>query len=150
MRVPPPPPGPRKYNRRPPKRPPGPTRIGWEYPPVPRTSLEPDAPLYRLNLYSGLAEPVYRLSIGHFRCLARASGVGQTHLNHQRRRLASVADEPEPNGVVRVNANQQKRVKLLSAVIGASAVVAMGAVGVIFGDVRRRARQADRVARRAR
>ena len=83
MRVPPPPPGPRKYNRRPPKRPPGPTRIGWEYPPVPRTSLEPDAPLYRLNLYSGLAEPVYRLSIGHFRCLARASGVGTTQLNHQ-------------------------------------------------------------------
>jgi hypothetical protein len=34
-----------------------------------------------------------------------------------------------------VNANQQKRVKLLSAVIGASAVVAMGALGVIFGDV---------------
>jgi hypothetical protein len=29
------------------------------------------------------AEPVYRLSIGHFRCLARASGVGTTHLNHQ-------------------------------------------------------------------
>ena len=34
-----------------------------------------------------------------------------------------------------MNANQQKRVKLLSAVIGASAVVAMGALGVIFGDV---------------
>jgi len=46
-----------------------------------------------------------------------------------------VADEPEPNGVVRVNANPQKRVKLLSAVIGVSAVVAMGALGVIFGDV---------------
>jgi hypothetical protein len=34
-----------------------------------------------------------------------------------------------------VNANQQKRVKLLSAVLGVSAVVAMGALGVIFGDV---------------
>jgi hypothetical protein len=34
-----------------------------------------------------------------------------------------------------VNANQQQRVKLLSAVIGASAVVVMGALGVIFGDV---------------
>jgi multidrug efflux pump subunit AcrA (membrane-fusion protein) len=34
-----------------------------------------------------------------------------------------------------VNGTQQKRVKLLSAVIGASAVVAMGALGVIFGDV---------------
>ena len=34
-----------------------------------------------------------------------------------------------------MNANQQKRVKLLSAVIGVSAVVAMGALGVIFGDV---------------
>ena len=34
-----------------------------------------------------------------------------------------------------MNANQQKRVKLLSAVLGASAVVAMGALGVIFGDV---------------
>jgi len=34
-----------------------------------------------------------------------------------------------------VNANQQQRVKLLSAVIGASAVVATGALGVIFGDV---------------
>ena len=47
----------------------------------------------------------------------------------------NVADEPEPNGVVRVNSNKQKRVKLLSAVIGVSAVVAMGALGVIFGDV---------------
>jgi hypothetical protein len=37
--------------------------------------------------------------------------------------------------VVTVNANQQQRVKLLSAVIGASAVVVMGALGVIFGDV---------------
>ena len=34
-----------------------------------------------------------------------------------------------------MNANQQQRVKLLSAVIGVSAVVAMGALGVIFGDV---------------
>ena len=34
-----------------------------------------------------------------------------------------------------MNANPQKRVKLLSAVIGVSAVVAMGALGVIFGDV---------------
>ena len=34
-----------------------------------------------------------------------------------------------------MTANQQKRVKLLSAVLGASAVVAMGALGVIFGDV---------------
>ena len=47
----------------------------------------------------------------------------------------NVADEPEPNGVVRVSSNQQKRVKLLSAVIGVSAVVAMAALGVIFGDV---------------
>jgi hypothetical protein len=38
-------------------------------------------------------------------------------------------------GVVSVNANRQKRVKLLSAVLGVSAVVAMGALGVIFGDV---------------
>jgi hypothetical protein len=45
-----------------------------------------------------------------------------------------VADEPEPNGVVRVNSNQQKRVKLLSAVIGASAVVAVGAVGVAVAN----------------
>ena len=34
-----------------------------------------------------------------------------------------------------MSSNQQKRVKLLSAVIGVSAVVAMGALGVIFGDV---------------
>ena len=34
-----------------------------------------------------------------------------------------------------MNSNQQKRVKLLSAVIGASAVVTMGALGVILGDV---------------
>jgi len=34
-----------------------------------------------------------------------------------------------------VDSNQPKRVKLLSAVIGVSAVVAMGALGVIFGDV---------------
>jgi len=34
-----------------------------------------------------------------------------------------------------VDSNQPKRVKLLSAVIGASAVVAMGALGVILGDV---------------
>ena len=47
----------------------------------------------------------------------------------------NVADEPEPNGVVRVSSNQQKRVKLLSAVLGVSAVVAMAALGVIFGDV---------------
>jgi hypothetical protein len=33
-----------------------------------------------------------------------------------------------------VNSNQQKRVKLLSAVIGASAVVAMGAVGVAVAN----------------
>ena len=43
-------------------------------------------------------------------------------------RFAEVADEPGPNGVVRVD--QQKNVKLLSAVIGASAVVVMGAVAV--------------------
>jgi len=34
-----------------------------------------------------------------------------------------------------VSSHQQKRVKLLSAVLGVSAVVAMGALGVIFGDV---------------
>ena len=51
-----------------------------------------------------------------------------------RRRLASLLDGPEPNGVVRVNANHQKRVKLLSAVIGASAVVAVGAVGVAVAN----------------
>lgn len=39
-----------------------------------------------------------------------------------------MADESGPNGVVRVD--QQKNVKLLSAVIGAIAVVVMGAVGV--------------------
>ena len=33
-----------------------------------------------------------------------------------------------------MNSNQQKRVKLLSAVIGASAVVAMGAVGVAVAN----------------
>jgi hypothetical protein len=33
-----------------------------------------------------------------------------------------------------VNSNQQKRVKLLSAVIGASAVVAVGAVGVAVAN----------------
>jgi hypothetical protein len=42
--------------------------------------------------------------------------------------FAEVADEPGPNGVVSVD--QQKSVKLLSAVIGASAVVVMGAVAV--------------------
>ena len=47
----------------------------------------------------------------------------------------NVADEPEPNGVVTVNANQQQPVKVVSAVIGASAVVTMGALGVILGDV---------------
>jgi hypothetical protein len=41
-------------------------------------------------------------------------------------RFAELADEPGPNGVVRVD--QQKNVKLLSAVIAASAVVVMGAV----------------------
>jgi hypothetical protein len=46
------------------------------------------------------------------------------------------ADEPEPNGVIRVNSNQQKRIKLLSAVIGASAVVAVGAVGVAVANER--------------
>jgi hypothetical protein len=45
-----------------------------------------------------------------------------------------MADEPEPNGVVRVNSNQHKRVKFLSAAIGASAVVAMGAVGVAVAN----------------
>src|SRR6476646_5426656 len=81
-------------------------------------------------------EPVYRLPIGHFRCLARASGVATTHLNHQRRRLASLWRTSQSRmGVVRMNANQQKRVKSLSAILGASAVVAMGALGVIFGDV---------------
>jgi hypothetical protein len=34
-----------------------------------------------------------------------------------------------------VDSNQPKRVKLLSAVIGVSAVIAMGVLGVIFGDV---------------
>ena len=34
-----------------------------------------------------------------------------------------------------MDSNQPKRVKLLSAVIGVSAVVAMGALGVISGDV---------------
>ena len=34
--------------------PPGPTRTGWEYPPVPLTSLEPDASLYRLNLWTAV------------------------------------------------------------------------------------------------
>jgi hypothetical protein len=46
-----------------------------------------------------------------------------------------VAVEPEPNGVVGVKSNQHKSVKLLSAVIGVSAVVAMAALGLIFGDV---------------
>ena len=35
-----------------------------------------------------------------------------------------------------MNSNQQKRVKLLSAVIGASAVVAVGAVGVAVANER--------------
>jgi len=78
---------------------------------------------------------VYRLAIGHFRCLAGASGVTTAHLNRQATPRLNVADEPEPNGVVRVDSNQPKRVKLLSAVIGVSAVVAMGALGVILGDV---------------
>jgi hypothetical protein len=39
-----------------------------------------------------------------------------------------VAEEPGSNGVVKVD--QQKNVKFLSAVIGASAVVVMGAVAV--------------------
>jgi hypothetical protein len=43
-------------------------------------------------------------------------------------RFAEVVDEPGPKGVVSVD--QQKNVKLLSAVIGASAVVVMGAVAV--------------------
>jgi hypothetical protein len=34
-----------------------------------------------------------------------------------------------------VNSNQHQRVKLLSAGIGVSAVVTMGALGVMFGDV---------------
>ena len=34
-----------------------------------------------------------------------------------------------------MNANQQQPVKVVSAVIGASAVVTMGALGVILGDV---------------
>lgn len=34
-----------------------------------------------------------------------------------------------------MSSNQQKRVKLLSAVAGVSAAVAMGTLGVIFGDV---------------
>jgi hypothetical protein len=59
-----------------------------------------------------------------------------THLHHQGDARLIVADQPEPNGVVRVNSNQQKRVKLLSAVIGASAVVAVGAVGVAVANER--------------
>jgi hypothetical protein len=47
-------------------------------------------------------------------------------------RFAEVADEPGPNGVVRVD--QHKSVKLLSAVIGASAVVVMGAVAVAVAN----------------
>jgi len=43
-------------------------------------------------------------------------------------------DGPEPNGVVKVNSNTQKRVKLLSAAIGASALVAVGAVGVAIAN----------------
>jgi hypothetical protein len=43
-------------------------------------------------------------------------------------RFAEVADEPGPNGVVRVD--HQTNIKLLSAVIGASAVMVMGAVAV--------------------
>jgi len=78
---------------------------------------------------------VYRLAIEHFRCLAGASGVATAHLTIKATPRLNVADEPEPNGVVRVDSNQPKRVKLLSAVIGVSAVVAMGALGVIFGDV---------------
>ena len=34
-----------------------------------------------------------------------------------------------------MSSNQQKRLKLLSAGLGVSAVVALGALGVIFGDV---------------
>jgi len=48
--------------------------------------------------------------------------------------VAEVANQPEPNGVVRVKPDQQKRVKLLSAVIGASAVVAIGAVAVAVAN----------------
>ncbi|MDT5152825.1 MAG: hypothetical protein QOI01_4558 [Mycobacterium sp.] len=47
-------------------------------------------------------------------------------------RFARVADEPGPNGVVKVD--QHKSVKLLLAVISASAVVAMGAVAVAFAN----------------
>ena len=47
-------------------------------------------------------------------------------------RFAEVADEPGPNGVVRVD--QQKSVKLLWAVIAASAVVVMGAVAVAVAN----------------
>jgi hypothetical protein len=47
-------------------------------------------------------------------------------------RFAEVADEPGPNGVVRVD--QQKSVKLLSAVIAASAVAVMGAVAVAVAN----------------
>jgi hypothetical protein len=38
------------------------------------------------------------------------------------------------NGVVKVNSNTQKRVKVLSAAIGASALVAVGAVGVAIAN----------------
>jgi hypothetical protein len=36
--------------------------------------------------------------------------------------------------VVKVNSNTQKKVKLLSAAIGASALVAVGAVGVVIAN----------------
>jgi hypothetical protein len=45
-------------------------------------------------------------------------------------------DEREPNGVIRVHSNQLKRVKVLSAVIGASAAVAVGAVGADVANER--------------
>jgi hypothetical protein len=105
-------------------------------PRFPRTSLEPELPCTGATCIAPPAEPVYRLSIGHFRCLARASWVAMTHLHHQGDARLIVADQPESNGVVRVNSNQQKRVKLLSAVIGASAVVAVGAVGVVVANER--------------
>jgi hypothetical protein len=73
---------------------------------------------------SGLLRGKRRTILGPFQGMRRMNCAPSP----SKGRFAEVADEPGPNGVVRVD--QQKNVKLLSAVIGASAVVVMGAVAV--------------------
>jgi hypothetical protein len=81
----------------------------------PETHLEPDAASYRVNLHSAVGCTCISAVNRTFQVSCK--GEGGSHDAPEPSKATPrliVADEPEPNGVVRVNANQQKRVKLLS------------------------------------